>query len=220
MLKLKLQYSGHLIWRVNSLEKILMLRKIEGRRRSRCQRMRWLDGITASMDMSLTKPQEMWRTRKPVFCSPWGRRVRHDWETEQQKSLLIFWCYYSASVSGLQPFSIHPVCSHWRQAPNSSQWAIVRVFPSTSWHPSNPASILLQLESFKCKSALITTLLGTLLRLFIAEREQSEIHGVQDGGLPDLATVMTLGRSEAWEGQRNPWVKTSSAPCAVCLGSL
>ena len=69
MLKLKLQYFGHLMQRHESLEKILMLGKIEGRRRRRQQRMRWLDGITDSMDISVTKLQVTVEERKLHFGS-------------------------------------------------------------------------------------------------------------------------------------------------------
>ena len=74
MLKLKLQYFGYLMWTADSLEKSLMLGKIEGRRRRGCQRMRWLDGITDAMNMNLGKLREIVRDRGLACCSPWGHK--------------------------------------------------------------------------------------------------------------------------------------------------
>ena len=81
MPKLKFQYFGHLMWRTESFEKTLMLGKIEGRRRRGWRRMRWLDGITNSMDMSFCKLQELVMEGNLACCSPWGLKEpdRTEW---------------------------------------------------------------------------------------------------------------------------------------------
>ena len=88
MLKLKLQCFGHLMRRTDSLEKTLMLGKIEGGRRRGRQRMRWMDGITDSMDMSLSKLWEMWWTGKPGLLKSMGSKESDTTERLNQTELM------------------------------------------------------------------------------------------------------------------------------------
>ena len=106
MLKLKLQYFGHLMWRADSFEKTLMLGKIVDRRRRGPQRMRWLHGITDSMDRSLGELQSWWWTGRPGVLRFMGsQRVGHDWATE------LNWTELNSLLCGPTLTSIH---DYWK----------------------------------------------------------------------------------------------------------
>ena len=95
MLKLKFQYFGHLMGRTDSLEKTLMLGKIEGRRRRGRQRMRWLDGIIDSMDMSLSKLPRVGDGQGSLeCCSPWGCKELDTTDRATELNWTTVWIYY------------------------------------------------------------------------------------------------------------------------------
>ena len=135
MLKLKLQYLGHLMWRTDSFEKTLMLGKIEGKRRRGQQRMRWLDGITHSMDMSLSKPWELVMDREAWHAAVHGvAESDMTWATELNS--------ITGADPGLEPRGSNP----WSRAlctaiagtmafnPTYTYWHVLQIGHSSRHH--------------------------------------------------------------------------------------
>ena len=136
MLMLKLQYFGHLMWRVNSLENTLMLGQSEVRRRSGWQRMRWLDGITNSMKQSLSKLWKIVKDKEAWCAIVHGVRKSHTRLSDWTTTLLLPTCEFWVVCSSLQRPSLFPFMSpSWRFWEDGEQPSII---PLPRWRPCCP----------------------------------------------------------------------------------